>query len=128
VAASPLDPNVAYVISSEQLLVVAHAGGKLSTVASYPIDEPTVLATTPCGGFLLVGTQSGGARGGGKLTLYPCTASSVEVGAGVELESPHGAEITAVAFAADGATFATADKRSAGGEQKIHPPLPTDKE
>ena len=62
-----------------------------------------------------MGTQAGGARGGGKLTIYPATADSVAIDGGVELESPHAAEVTCIAFSADGALMASSDKRSAGG-------------
>ena len=55
------------------------------------------------------------AVGGGKLTIYPATADSVAIDGGVELESPHAAEVTCIAFSADGALMASSDKRSAGG-------------
>ena len=71
------------------------------------------------GAFVAVGTQAGGARGGGKLTIYPATADSVAIDGGVELESPHAAEVTCIAFSADGALMASSDKRSAGGNIAI---------
>ena len=81
------------------------------------------------GAFVAVGTQAGGARGGGKLTIYPATADSVAIDGGVELESPHAAEVTCIAFSADGALMASSDKRSAGGNIALcactHLPAPS---
>lgn len=114
-----LGDSTAFCVNSQELAVLGLAGDSLSVKASYPIDEATALAISPCGGFLVVGTKAGGAKGGGKLTVYPCSADAVAIGDGVELDSPHAADITAVAFSADGSTMAAADGRSAGGNISV---------
>jgi WD40 repeat protein len=115
ICTTPVAATAAYCITSETLHVLAAADGAVSIVQSYPIDEPTALAISPCGGFLVVGTKAGGARGGGKLIVYPATADAVAMDSAVELESPHAAEITAITFSSDSSLLATGDKRSAGG-------------
>lgn len=117
ICTTPLAPTAAYCITSEALHVLASAdgAGSVSIVQTYPIDDPTALAVSPCGGFLVLGTKAGGAKGGGKLLVYPVTADAVAIDSCVELESPHVAEITAITFSTDGNLIATGDKRSAGG-------------
>ena len=75
---------------------MALEGDALTVKQTYQLDEPTAIAISACGGYLVVGTKSGGARGGGKLVVVACTAGDVAMGNAVELESPHANEITAV--------------------------------
>lgn len=115
VCTTPTSPTTAYCITSEALhvLVAADGAAGVEIVATYPIDEPTALAVSPCGGFVMVGTAAGGAKGGGKLLIAPATPDSV--GDMTELESPHAAEVSCISFAPDSSLVGTADKRAAGG-------------
>eukprot|EP01052_Picozoa_sp_SAG31_P053792 SAG31_NODE_13969_length_834_cov_0.926531_2_plen_129_part_00 len=67
VVTTPKDPTVAYVINSEEVVVLQEAN--VANICK--LDEPTACAISPSGDILVVGTNAGGAKGGGKVLMYP---------------------------------------------------------